>query len=362
MQSDYPHYAHAGPSRPRDHHKKPSRPFVSAEHRPEGADGIFRVVLITSGSVASIKAPDIVGALMKSPDTAVQVVATKASSHFYTQDVVDQAVRKAVSGDGEGSSDDDMGVRVWTDEDEWSDWKKIGDPILHIELRRWADLVVVAPCSADMLAKIAGGLCDSLATSLLRALSPFTPVILCPAMNTNMYSHPFTAKHLKVVREELGYLISGPQDGGKLACGDEGAGKMTDWRDIVSLIEGYASAYKMQFPAPNRSLSKPSTSESLSHTPDVYADLPREVPTITPPPRPPTPPTPNRLSQLMINDPYSDANPPQRELPRGQGALESVTGCGTRKKDESASVKDWRSMADGNGGTGVFWTRKWWIG
>jgi phosphopantothenoylcysteine decarboxylase len=46
------------------------------------------------------------------------------------------------------------------------DWKKVGDPILHIELRRWADLVVVAPCSADFLAKLAGGLCDNLAVSL----------------------------------------------------------------------------------------------------------------------------------------------------------------------------------------------------
>ena len=57
---------------------------------------------------------------------------------------------------------------------------------------------------------------------MLRALSPDTPVILAPAMNTMMYQHRLTAKHLKIVQEELGYLILGPQGTGKLACGDDG--------------------------------------------------------------------------------------------------------------------------------------------
>ena len=58
--------------------------------------------------------------------------------------------------------------------------------------------------------------------SLLRALTPDTPVILCPAMNTHMYQHKFTAKHLRVVQEELDYMVLGPQGTGTLACGDEG--------------------------------------------------------------------------------------------------------------------------------------------
>jgi phosphopantothenoylcysteine synthetase/decarboxylase len=59
-------------------------------------------------------------------------------------------------------------------------------------------------------------------TSLLRALSPTTPTILCPAMNTHMYQHPLTADHLRVVQDKLGYMVSGPQGAGILACGDEG--------------------------------------------------------------------------------------------------------------------------------------------
>ncbi|TXT05855.1 uncharacterized protein COLE_07175 [Cutaneotrichosporon oleaginosum] len=205
-----------------------SKPFASDDHRPAAPDGKLRVVLVTTGSVASIKMPLIVEALGADANVEVQVVATGSSLHFY-----DAA---AVEGAHEG-------VGVWTDNDEWNDWHKIGDPILHIELRRWADLVVVVPCSADMLAKIAGGICDNLALSMLRALDD-TPVVLCPAMNTFMYSHPLTARHIQFVKEVLGYHILGPQganSGRKLACGDVGAGKMTEWIDVVSIIRGYAA-------------------------------------------------------------------------------------------------------------------------
>lgn len=109
-------------------------------------------------------------------------------------------------------------------------WKKIPDPILHIELRRWADLVLIAPCSANTLAKLAGGLCDNLATNVLRALPPISPqqrsptpssdiladvnrsvqVWVFPAMNTLMYEHPLTAVHLKTVTEILKYRVEGP--------------------------------------------------------------------------------------------------------------------------------------------------------
>jgi hypothetical protein len=130
---------------------KPERPFVSAEHRPDRKDGVFRVVLITSGSVASVKMPDIVGALSKvsyldqvwrvtaeatqERDIAMQVVATRSSLQFYSQGSIDASVLSALQADKhhpnpmpngslEGSNpnslDDGNGVRVWTDADEWS--------------------------------------------------------------------------------------------------------------------------------------------------------------------------------------------------------------------------------------------------
>ncbi|KAH0831885.1 putative flavoprotein [Lanmaoa asiatica] len=103
------------------------------------------VLLITTGSVASIKAPLIVQELLKYSNVKVEVVSTKQSLAFFNTADVEHA-----------------GARVWTDDDEWSGTYTIGDPILHIELRRWADIVLVAPCTANTLAKIAAGLCDNL--------------------------------------------------------------------------------------------------------------------------------------------------------------------------------------------------------
>ncbi|KAG1835517.1 flavoprotein [Suillus variegatus] len=192
-----------------------ARQFIAETERlPDHA----HVLLITTGSVASIKAPLIVSALLQYQNVRVEVVATKESLAFY--DPVDVV---------------NAGARVWTDEDEWSGPYKIGDPILHIELRRWADIVLVAPCSANTLSKIAHGLCDNLATSLLRALAPTTPTYVFPAMNTLMYEHPLTAEHLHVVWDVVRYQVVGPI-GKNLACGDVGLGAMTEWRDIVEIV------------------------------------------------------------------------------------------------------------------------------
>jgi len=178
----------------------------------------LHVVLITTGSVASIKAPLIVEELLSFNRVKVEVVATKASLNFYDPEPIKR-----------------LGSRVWSDDDEWSGNYKIGEPILHIELRRWADVVLVAPCSANTLAKMANGLCDNLATSLLRALSPSTPTYVFPAMNTLMYEQPLTSEHVRVVKEILKYEVVGPI-GKALACGDIGVGAMTEWREIVDLV------------------------------------------------------------------------------------------------------------------------------
>lgn len=104
-----------------------------------------------------------------------------------------------------------------------------------IQLRRWADIVLIAPCSANTLAKLAHGLCDNVVTSFLRALSPSTPTLLFPAMNTLMYMHPHTEKQLAIARDELNYEVYGPIEK-RLACGDLGTGAMFEWADIVALV------------------------------------------------------------------------------------------------------------------------------
>ncbi|KAJ8080294.1 hypothetical protein PM082_017124 [Marasmius tenuissimus] len=189
--------------------------FIASKERTEG---YTHVLLITTGSVASVKAPLIVQELLKYDRVKVEVAATEPSLAFYEPADIVKA-----------------GARLWTDRNEWTGEFKIGDPILHIELRRWADTVLIAPCSANTLAKIAGGICDNLVTSLLRALSPTTPTYVFPAMNTLMYEHPLTAQHLKVIREVIRYEVVGPIGKG-LACGDVGLGAMTEWRDIVNIV------------------------------------------------------------------------------------------------------------------------------
>ncbi|KAK0244085.1 flavoprotein [Armillaria nabsnona] len=189
--------------------------FVAQDHR---VDGYVHILLITTGSVASVKAPLIVKELLKYDKVKVQVVSTGPSLAFFKREDIE---------DGD--------IRVWTDKDEWPMSFKIGDPILHIELRRWADVVLVAPCSANTLSKIANGSCDNLVTSLMRALAPTTPTYIFPAMNTLMYDHPLTAEHLRVVRDVVKYTVVGPIGKG-LACGDVGLGAMTEWRDIVRIV------------------------------------------------------------------------------------------------------------------------------
>lgn len=98
----------------------------------------------------------------------------------------------------------------------FADSRLMGD-----QLRRWADVILVAPLSANTLAKFSNGICDNLLTSLMRALdAKRTKVYVFPAMNTHMWDHPFTAKQLDILKS-IGYQVVGPV-GKLLACGDIG--------------------------------------------------------------------------------------------------------------------------------------------
>lgn len=144
--------------------------------RPPSSTRPLHIVLACSGSVASIKVPLILESLLTYANVRVQVIATRSALHF----VSPSALRLAGAGSGAGYSVSDLAkenqraaqpqpgaprAHLWTDDDEWNQWARVGEPILHIELRRWADVVLVAPCSANTLAKINAGICDSLLVS-----------------------------------------------------------------------------------------------------------------------------------------------------------------------------------------------------
>ena len=122
------------------------------------------------------------------------------------------------------------------DEDEWNLWDRLGDPVLHIELRRWADLILIAPASANMMSKMSLGLADDLLLTTLRAWDMKSkPCIICPAMNTYMWNHPATMTSMNILRD-WGVIIVEPAVK-LLACNDEGKGALAHVPDIISLVK-----------------------------------------------------------------------------------------------------------------------------
>ncbi|KAK9958941.1 hypothetical protein ABG768_011037 [Culter alburnus] len=116
-------------------------------------------------------------------------------------------------------------------------WTKRSDPVLHIELRRWADVLVIAPLDANTLGKIASGICDNLLTCVVRAWDTSRPLLFCPAMNTAMWNHPITAQQVATLKG-FGY-VEIPCIAKKLVCGEEGKGAMAEVSTIVETIKQY---------------------------------------------------------------------------------------------------------------------------
>lgn len=148
---------------------------------------------------------------------------------------------------------------MFRDADEWPGERySRGDTVLHIELRKWADLFLIAPLDANTLAKLAVGLCDNCLTCVWRAWDAARPVVLAPAMNTLMWENPFTKRHLRSLAADAGaghipghltdvQLIAQINDRSKtlrivppvekeLACGDVGVGGLAEVADIVAAV------------------------------------------------------------------------------------------------------------------------------
>jgi len=176
----------------------------------------MNILLGVTGSVAATLTPRLVEGLRKRGD--VQVVASRSSLYFW----------KIA----------DVPIRVWTEADEWQNASYTrGQSIPHIDLREWADVLVIAPLSADTLAKLAHGRADNLLTCVVRAWDLQKPIVLAPAMNTLMWEHPATEEHLATLRRWHGDRLRIVQPIAKrLACGDEGIGAMALIPDIVNAV------------------------------------------------------------------------------------------------------------------------------
>ena len=103
----------------------------------------------------------------------------------------------------------------------------------HIGLARWGDLFIIAPASADILAKLAAGLTDDIVSLTATALPGSTPVLVAPAMNADMWANPIVQRNVATIGQVLGYHMVGPEDGWQ-ACRTSGAGRMSEPETIMA--------------------------------------------------------------------------------------------------------------------------------
>ncbi|XP_026504006.1 phosphopantothenoylcysteine decarboxylase isoform X1 [Terrapene carolina triunguis] len=196
-----------------------SEPQPSPQNSLPTPQKYHHVLVGVTGSVAALKLPILVSELLEIPGLKVRVVTTERAKHFYNPQ--------------------EIPVTLYSDTEEWQLWKGRTDPVLHIDLRRWADLMLVAPLDANTLAKIANGICDNLLTCVIRAWDMTKPLLFCPAMNTAMWEHPITAQQVEQLKD-FGYTEI-PCVVKRLVCGDEGRGAMAEVWTIVEKVKAILS-------------------------------------------------------------------------------------------------------------------------
>jgi phosphopantothenoylcysteine decarboxylase/phosphopantothenate--cysteine ligase len=171
-----------------------------------------RILLIIGGGIAAYKALDLIRRL-RERGAAVTPVLTRAGAEFVTPLSVSALA----------------GTKVFQDLFDLTDEAEMG----HIELSRSADLIVVAPATADLMAKMATGQADDLASTLLLATD--TEVLLAPAMNVRMWEHAATQRNIATLKDDgIGFV--GP-NAGDMACGEHGPGRMSEPLEIVAAVE-----------------------------------------------------------------------------------------------------------------------------
>lgn len=189
-------------------------------HHSSDKKTLSNLLICVTGSVATIKLSTLVSELIFHFN--IKVVYTKSSTHFF--DLNDQVFNK-------------NNIELFSDEDEYKLWHKISDPVLHIELSRWADMILIAPLSASTLGKISNGICDNLLTLVLRSCPLSKKIVVCPAMNTIMYEHPITQEQLaKLIKWNYSVLYPIEKS---LACGTIGIGAMENVSEIKEFLLKY---------------------------------------------------------------------------------------------------------------------------
>jgi len=171
------------------------------------------ILLGVTGGVAAYKAVDLAGKLTAS-GAKVRTVMTESAGRFIGPKSFEAVTQSAVF------------TTMWSTPQDF----KIG----HIALTDWADVVVVVPATANMIAKVAHGICDDLLSTTLCACWA-TPTLFAPAMNSRMWANPAVQANVETLTRR-GVQMIGPEEG-RLACGASGPGRMSEPRDIIDAVE-----------------------------------------------------------------------------------------------------------------------------
>ena len=188
--------------------------------------GRFRsnVLLGVSGGVAAYKAVDLASKLTAA-GAAVKTIMTENACRL-----IRPKSFEAVTGQQVYTS-------LWSESEEYQTG--------HISLADWADIVAVVPATANIIGKIANGICDDLLSTTICVCWPLIKMgaaILAPAMNDNMWNNPAVQRNIEIIKD-MGFKLIGPVEG-RLACGTEGIGRMSEPQDILEAIEKVASKTK----------------------------------------------------------------------------------------------------------------------
>lgn len=172
-----------------------------------------KITLAVTGSIAAYKAADLIAMLTKEGHE-VTVLMSQAATQFITPLTL------------EVLSNHKVHIDIMNEE-------KPGH-VNHIDLAKNTELFLLAPATADTISRLAQGRADNIISAVALALPPETPKYFAPAMNTNMYRNPLTAKNIEIL-ESVGYQIIRPKKA-LLACGDVGEGALADLPDIVAAL------------------------------------------------------------------------------------------------------------------------------
>jgi len=178
------------------------------------------ILLCVTGSIAAYKAADIANILTKD-GCHVETILTKSGEEFITPLTFRTLTKN----------------RVYTNM--FQEYEP--DKVEHISIAKKTDLCLIAPATANIIGKLAGGIADDMATTVVMPMKN-VPVFICPTMNTNMYENPIVQRNISMLKE-FGYHFIEPKEG-HLACGDLGKGALADVNVIVQTVKAYLETEK----------------------------------------------------------------------------------------------------------------------